>query len=420
MKTIHAELAYEPRKLPSASKLNRARACPGSAVLPQVETSSVYASKGTAVHAFLEAVPTEGRDAALAAVTDEKLRAVLETWDLDQFKHLDRDSFHREQWVSWHPGTDEVKVGFVRPAGEGWMNAKTDLLGLSQGDGAASSAVFIGDWKTGRKALPALASNLQLLAPAVWAARYYQTPEAVVSIIRIHDEGEPYVSEQRLDMFELAQADEELRDLVVAVGTAYDALEVGTQPKLKQGSWCEYCPALTSCPAQMGLVKWMVDAPDEIEERYSQFQLTTEAAPKAYHAWRSMQALMGKITEAITTYARQQDIDIGDGLVYGARPTKTKKLLPEQAKVALVDEFGAEVALRAFDKTSMAAVTKALRPVWEEELKSFENGPWPAGKKPKKPTLKGLTDRASAALNAACAYETKHGSKLDVVKQKKE
>jgi hypothetical protein len=55
----------------TASGLERIAICEGAAVLPSVGSVSDDASRGHAIHAFLEAVPKVGRDAALAACPED-------------------------------------------------------------------------------------------------------------------------------------------------------------------------------------------------------------------------------------------------------------------------------------------------------------------------------------------------------------
>lgn len=70
-------------RLPTASSLERALACPQSCALPSVDSGNPAAAKGTGIHRFIELI-TNGveRAYALEAIDDPAARAFCEELDI--------------------------------------------------------------------------------------------------------------------------------------------------------------------------------------------------------------------------------------------------------------------------------------------------------------------------------------------------
>ncbi len=86
----------------SPSSLAREAACPGSVLLPQSDTSSAPALRGTALHAYLCAIAKGvGKDIARLMLPEEWQEAA-ENIDLEQLPALNPESGVPEIAIAWN------------------------------------------------------------------------------------------------------------------------------------------------------------------------------------------------------------------------------------------------------------------------------------------------------------------------------
>lgn len=342
-----------PRNLPTASALERAFRCIGSAVLPRVGSTSEYAERGIQIHAFLEAVNKIGRDAALAAIEDEDMRAICAEIDLAALP-VDPACYRAEVTFAF-----DVSTGVGRVLGESLgrdYSAATaleivgtaDVVGLLGDDRAC-----VLDYKTGRSELPEPSVNRQLRFLALAAARAYGRNGAVVELVRLREDGSAWRQRAELDAFDLAEIAEELRRL------AYQILAAGDVPPLSIGAHCRGCHSVSFCPAQTGLLRALVAEPEASFEGMVA-QLTPTQAPKAYEQYKALEALVDRLGDNLKTYARENPIALPDGRVYEEVTEPRKSLVGAAVWHVLRERFGDEAAWNAVKLTATQAAIKDL------------------------------------------------------------
>lgn len=341
--------------LPSASKLELAMRCAGSAVYPRTERLEEAAQKGQAIHEYLRLLASMSREEALARVPDE-YRARCE--DIDVSALPLGVEWQAEVALAYDveaEATRLVGLDIGRRYGErqapGEMFMSLDTAAVVDGVG------FVGDWKTGQGRVTSAQDNWQLKAQALAYARWKGVEEVSVAVVKLPADGTPYFDVAVLDAFELALAASELRELYRRV-TAAEVTPV-------MGEHCRYCPAFESCPAQGKLIARMARSPEQIEADVLDM-LTPENAARAYERLRAVDAVMKRVWKAVFAYVRERPIRLEDGSLFGEVEVEKEVLDAAVVRRVLTQMHGQDVADVACDfETSKAAVERALRPVYE-------------------------------------------------------
>ena len=164
----------EPYPRLTASRLELARSCPGSFALgPHVSPApGEAAEKGTAIHAFLEAI-LDGVDPDEALPELPEARAVCEKIDAREVHEVAGPDPSTETPLGWDPATGEAREApratterrDYSALPEGWVAGTADAV--SEED----AAVRVTDWKTGAFEVPDPGENPQLLFLGLAAAR---------------------------------------------------------------------------------------------------------------------------------------------------------------------------------------------------------------------------------------------------------
>lgn len=323
--------------LPSASRLDRAFACLGSAVLPPVEEpQSEAAARGQALHLYLEIALRDGRDAALAMVAaDEQLHEQARAIDLSTIPA---------------GAESEVAFGFDVQTGRGVRYESKDrrypfdgfLHGTADLVGATDRAVWLADYKTGRPNYAA-SDSWQLRFLALAAARWSGLPRARVALLVLDDSGCWREDRAEFDEFDLAGFQEELRRLVGRVKRA-----TPETVRLATGSHCKHCPALLRCPAQTAIVRALVPSLTDITGRLD--ALSPEDQGRAYTNLKLAEELIERAKDAFRVLAANGDIQLPDGRVLRQvvmnRSTAARGASEYVAKVAGVDVLAAASTLK--------------------------------------------------------------------------
>ena len=350
--------------LPSASSLERASMCVGSAVLPRVESTNEAAEKGRALHAFLARVAEVGRDAALDEVSSE-YRPLCEGIDLDV---LPVSSLHvaAEVALAYNPET-----GVARELGRNLDRAyrmveATEFMGTADVICVGPDELFVGDYKTGMGLLTAARENWQLRFLALAASRVFERSKVRVAIIRILEDGTPLSDSAEFDAVDLDGIAVDLRDLGDRVGRAQELAFVGEAPPLATGTHCRWCKSLVYCPAQTALVKQLASNVDVVADDIFA-ALTPEHASTAWSRLKVIEEVVGRVREALYAYAREHTIVLQNGHVVGEVETQRRVIDGKVAFGVLDRMFGQEVATSAVDlDASQASVERALRVVAEQ------------------------------------------------------
>jgi hypothetical protein len=360
------------RPLPTFSKLNDGFGCLGSVLLEGVPSTGDAAERGVDVHAFLQAVNELGAEAALAALPDPDLKAVCSAIPLDELP-LDPRRYAAEVKLAWHPVTGEGReLGrgsdrvYPVPSAE-WFRGTADLVALVGDD-----AIYVGDWKTGRRHQVHPSRNRQLRGYALAAARAYGRERAIAEIIRLREDDTPYRMRWEFDLFGLAEIAEEMRELAARIQS------IGPNDAdvpVRLGPTCTYCPAIGNCREQQALVVRLADNPERTLEHEVAQLLTDEAAPHAFERFAAIKAAVAVMDRAFRARAKVHPIRFADGTVYGEHVVRKKVVDGRVAFEQLLARYDLEVAAAACTmETSQKDIRDALRPVAPKRglTKAFE------------------------------------------------
>jgi hypothetical protein len=336
----------------TGSGLERVAVCAAAGVLPRVESSSDYAERGHAIHAFLEAVNRVGREAALEAVPED-LRSACEALDVAKLP-TDPARYAAEVAFAFNPETGKARelgrgIGRRYDVNEGEIAGTADVIALLEDDG-----VFVADFKSGWSRRTAAKDSLQLRFYALAAARAYGRSRAVVQVIRVFEDGATWTDEAALDAFDLDDFALELGALAVMIEGHRALYAAGQEPPMVEGSHCTWCPAYVRCPAKTALLRAAAleaPAPGEI---------TPDVAARAYSRLKLYKAAVEKAEEILKTYARTHPIPLEGGMVYAVRYDNTKTLDGKVAASALEALLGEAAGEAVEVEVSQAGIKRAI------------------------------------------------------------
>lgn len=342
----------------SISSLSRARACPGSAVLPAAQRAFADAARGTELHAEEEANAPAGSMAEVAFAYD-------------------------------------VAAGTAREIGRGIGRnypqlSPTEIPGTTDLLTVEPDRVVIEDHKSGvgYHVAPAR-ENLQLHAYALCAARVYGRTRALVRL-RFIDQG-GRTDEHELDALDLVEVARQLRAIWDDVMRAQWALSQGREPRVVTGDHCWRCPALARCPAQTQLAlavstgAAMADLPV--------LELTRESVATGWRKLMQLKKLAGEVERVYRAFAAAEPVPLGDGRWLGPVSKRREELDGTIAANVLREQHGAAVAAAACEiSTSKAAIERAVATV--------------AAKGKKAAMVRGVLDAIAAAGGVRESYRT--------------
>jgi RecB family exonuclease len=348
----------------TASRLQRAVCCPASVVLPQVQEESEPARRGTAIHAFLAAVPDVGRDAALAEVPAD-YRADCEVIDLETLPIADLDEIAAEVAFAFDVETGEARE-LGRNIGRAYQVGPTEIAGTADVVAFGPFELYVADFKTGRGIVASPRANWQLKLLALAASRTYGVDQVRVAIIRLREDGTPEYESAVFTAFDLDLAAAELRDLVQSINRLQTAVANGLVPDVNTGAHCRRCAAAPACPAFKGLVQRLAGEPDAVADQITA-ELTPETAARAWARLKQVEEIIRRAREGLYAFARETPIQLGDGRVLGETATRRRVLDGRVAYDCLEKLHGLAVAEAAVDvEASQASIERALREVARE------------------------------------------------------
>lgn len=348
--------------LPSPSRLDRVALCLASGVLPQADYIGRAGSRGKAIHAYLARVPAVGRKTALAEVPSE-YRDDCEAIDIDALP-IDISAFAAEVSFAWDYRTRKARE-LGRDLDRNYDQGETEIAGTADLVGLGDGFVFVPDWKTGRTPL----AEWQLKFYALAAARAYGVSAAKVAIV--HPDGGRFQIVD-YDSCDLDGIDHELSQLVGRVLAAREALLKGEEPPMVLGGHCDYCPAMSRCPAQTKLALALGANPEEAIG--ARLELTPETAPRIYEKLSAAKRLVAFVEERLQAFATEHPIALEGGRVFGPVESRREYLDGDAAFSVIESLHGAGVARAAVElKATKAGIARALRPIAEESGKTFKS-----------------------------------------------
>jgi len=354
---------------PTASSLYRADRCPPSQAFPCVRIDSQVAMAGSAGHKFLELVPSIGEELASEEIP-ENLSELCDQIDLSQIPLGE----HFLQEAAWRYN---VKTGVVEALGCGnnrrypedldneWICGTIDSMTLHNPD----NQIEIWDYKFEcfDNHTPPPAENLQLLFSALCATRYTMKNDAQIGLIHISAvDGSIWKESTTVGPVELGAFDMKLKSIIANIRQAEAELASGKTPDVFRGEWCRFCPAVSSCPAVIGLLR--AAASGQINIAKLGEPVDASCALSAYETLRQLDKAVGFAKEALKAYALNHRIKLGNGNEYGARMAEKRIINPDVAYGTLMDLYGASVAQKAVPRsTSLTAIDSALSEIWEKK-----------------------------------------------------
>lgn len=306
-------------KLPSASNLNRAMACPQSVRLPQAELPPVPTGTiGLAAHAWMShgVIPEDKEAQAIC-------EAIAQVLPDAEWRH--------EVTLAYDAETDTGRE-LGQDLGRDYSSAKTsEWVGTVDGLAMVADMPVVLELKTGWRTVTMDSWQIRLLALA--AARAANTDSAEVVLVIAHPDG----ARVERKVFDALALDE----TVMALETLSQRLQVDSPTK--PGEHCRYCPALASCPSMTGIMRGA--AANE-----PQTLATPEVASQAFELLQALKTATARLESELEAYALQQPIMLASGDAWGFREKARLEFLP-----------GATHELRAmYGNRAIAAVSESL------------------------------------------------------------
>ena len=217
--------------------------------MPQIQSTSLAAERGTAIHAFLAACQRD-REQALKQIPPDKFewREVCEAVDIESLP----TALAAEVSYAVNATTGECIV-LGQMLNRNYPDLPPEwIFGTADTVGSTSNHGFVGDWFTGRGPMDK-ADQLDFLAFAL--SKVENCTEVETAAIRIRDDGSHWFERRVLDEIDLAAIALRLKTLVSRIEAAR------TEPlaHLVEGEHCQFCPAKLSCPAKVTLLRGLHD-----------------------------------------------------------------------------------------------------------------------------------------------------------------
>lgn len=375
-------------RLPTASGLTRALACPVSCVLPHTEAaSSRHASVGREVHGFMERL-AKGRSwsEAMHGLSEEAHRFCSGIEPEALPIAID------DAWLSERAYAYDLASGrgyALDVADRAYPQQPGTLYGTADLARVAGATLVVIDIKTGRGWLPSPAESGQLRFLALAAADAHGCTDASVGHLMLRDDGSAWLDLEHLDALELDSVRLQLQALAAQV----KALESGTAPRVpREGPWCRYCPAFVACPAKAALACATVHALGE---------LTPEVAAAAWQRIKDVRSVLDRTEASIREYAAQQPIPLPDGMELALAETSRESIDGAAAEPVVRGLLG-DAADEAFSVATTKGQLEDAAAAWVAAEKA-------AGRKA---TKKAAVESLLAALREAGAITTTRKSEV--------
>lgn len=381
----------------SGSSLWRAVICPGSAVLERVPEVSEWAEAGSGMHAFLCDVNRIGRDAALAAVEDPDKRAAFDLVDVSRLP-VDPSAYAAEVAYAYDVATGKARsLGYVVARKYVGLTPTEIPCTLDVVALVGKDAVFYGDYKGPWKYVEAPPTNWQFRFGALCLARAHGRTRAIVEMIRMRD-GVPYREAGELDLFDLAQVAEEVRELHTRAVRAAAAEE----PPVRIGAHCDGCEARSNCRPRMALL-WSATHDPDAQIVGLQRHLSDQHLVDAYDQVAAIERLAKEMREELEAAATARPFRLRDGQVFG--PIERTKSSPEGK--AAWHFFAAHVGEdKAWDWVKLVATWESVTELAREAAAKATQEARAADPKAKKTTIKSVMDGYEADLERRGAVKT--------------
>lgn len=313
------------RPFVTASAIERVVECPASAVLPQTQSTSIWATSGKNVHSDIEDIVSGRKETTSAGLTKSHLALP--------------DEALPEVAFSYDVVTGEAKeLGYVGsreypPVSFSTIVGTADVVGVGAfavgdtGTARQHISVDIVDWKTNYEPPPPDSWQMRVLAFMAARARGRSCARTRITHIRGGISHSHWKIWLEPDFEETEKILRKTYDSVNKLGWKKDKIALGD---VRHGPHCHWCPAYLSCPYPRALLRNNVDTE-------SSALLTNFDAANAYSKWQAIRTLSGRLEDALKAYASQKPIDLGNGNLWG-RPTQSSGYRKFKMYAAMEDE----------------------------------------------------------------------------------
>lgn len=337
--------------------------CSAAPVLPHVLTvPGAASSKGSAVHAYLEACNTRSAAEALALVPEEH-RDTCAAVRLDQLPLGIGGEAEATYALDVARGTARrLGASMGRDysgAAETEVPGTMDLTFRADGEGA------VDEYKTGwgmDAHVPPVEKNDQVQLQALALARAHKLRAVKATVHRIQESGYVESESTTWDAMDLAEYEHRVRSQVARIDAAAELVRIGKQPDTHAGSWCTYCPAMEACPAVTGLLRTAVSAADKVEGRFNELLHDPATRARAYEMWTTVKAISGRMGEAVYALGAREPITLANGNVFGPVQGTRHDIDADKAFALITQRHGVDAAVAAVTmKTSVAGLKRAAK-----------------------------------------------------------
>ena len=328
----------------SASSLHRGLACPAYMVLPHVvEPSGKAADRGTAIHAYIEAVlGGVSEEAALAVVALAKEPEWTETC-----RRLDWSAMAVPGGCSaftggGKPSRSEVTYAFSlrtwtarelgQRLGRNYSAAtEEEIVGTADivGEDADGTPV-VADIKTGQRLGP-VAFNAQIRFLALCLRLLTGSAWVIGRLLYVAEDGSVEVDEHRFDALELDSFGDELEAMAAKVDAEREMVSEteGYVPTVTAGEHCAYCPATHSCPKNATLARAMLPTLSHLSAKLG--AMSPEEQGQAWVKISEIEKLYFLVKDGLKAVARERPIPLPNGQVVRAVYSQRRSLVADRA-----------------------------------------------------------------------------------------
>lgn len=303
-----------PPWLTSGSAVERFFECLPSVGLPVVHEvpedgsePDERATRGKAIHRYLQEVPQVGAEAALKVVPDE-WRSTCEKLVLTG---LDAQLALAPEVAFAYDCVNDTARELGRAGGDRDVAYETvtadeipcqlDVVGVSP-DGRRGLVI---DWKSGFSKRTRAKRNHQLWFGGLCLARAVPTIEEVeVQLVNVEEDREPFIQRASFGAFDLDGYALELRAQHAAGLAVREAAARGILPsEFSIGPWCTYCRSKRFCGAQTSLLRAVVGL-DWLEEVVRLVPMPPEVAGDARNRLQAAKKVMALVEKMVMAAAR--------------------------------------------------------------------------------------------------------------------
>ncbi len=360
----------------SASSIGPMIGCPTRMALPQANSTGEYAIRGNIIHSYCRLIGLNpaNRDSALAEIQDPKIRATCEGIDLTEvFYGTEKVAFERAYILN-------VKDRTVRLAGdniERQYNKSLLALGLAPLGlydvpctidyvGMENGVPIETDYKSGQSiGDPEVHWQRRICAVALMI--HYGTATAKSRVAYIKEDSQVLLDGCEFSCLDIDDFCDQVVEAIDKVVSAKAMLTARTMPPVSPSDEnCKYCPAFTSCPAQINLAKAMGGDLEAIENGPDLRTLTSEQMGLLWEKRKNYQRILDNLETVGKLMAQVSPLPVDDKFEIRPEWQNGRMSFDDASARGMIAVLLAEKGL---DETEITAKIKSLTKKGKDFLK---------------------------------------------------